>query len=372
MSIVATEPNQNGTQQAQTQLPAAAQQRQRIVVHDNSQFGNLLDTAKFEHLWRLSQTFASSDLVPEQFRGKAQNCFIGIQMAIRLGVDPFMFLQNCYVVHGRPGIEGKLGIALANSSGVFTGPIQYRLEGAGKTRSCTAYATDSETGELLEMTVDWAMVEAEGWDKKAGSKWKTMPEIMFRYRSAMFLIKAYHPEVLMGMTTKEELEDEPPMPLARVDVQQASPGLDALADRLSNQSKTDEATLVRWRDEFANAATVEAADAIRESTAGHNLSDEESAQVAAWHIEAVNRIEAAKQATANDQQSDKLAADLGKFRDACSAAAKLSEVEAADTALRGPNGRTLEPHETELADGWKAEALKRIRDSRGDWGNKTE
>lgn len=195
----------NGNGQLATQ--PTQQPRQHLVVHDSSQFANLLDTAKFEHLWRLSNAFSRSELVPAQFVGKPENCFIAIQMAIRLGVDPFMFMQSCYIVHGRPGLEAKLAIALANSSGVFKGPIQFRMEGEGKQRQCTAFATVRETDERIEMTVSWAMVEAEGWNKKNGSKWLTMPEIMFRYRAAMILIRTHCPEVIMGMQSKEEIED---------------------------------------------------------------------------------------------------------------------------------------------------------------------
>lgn len=210
---------------------------QRMVVQDSSQFANLLDTAKYEHLWRVAQTFAASELVPAQFQKNAPNCYVAIQMAIRLGVDPFMFLQSCYVVHGRPGIEAKLAIALANKSGVFLGPIQYRLEGDGKSRRCTAYATVRETREEISMTVDWSMVEAEGWSKKAGSKWLTMPEVMFRYRSAMMLIRTHCPEVIMGMHSADELEDS-----ARpqtITVHPAAQSLDALADRLLGEQAAE-------------------------------------------------------------------------------------------------------------------------------------
>lgn len=186
--------------------------KQIRVVEDNGQFATLLDTARFEHLWRLANTFAASDLVPQQFRGKPANCFIALQMAFRLGVDPMMLLQCCYIVHGKPGIEAKLAIALANHSGKFHGPIRYALTGSGKTRACTAYATDKASGEDVSQMVTMEMAEAEGWTKKDGSKWKTLPDLMLQYRAAMFLIRLNCPEVLMGMSSTEELEDsgQPP------------------------------------------------------------------------------------------------------------------------------------------------------------------
>jgi hypothetical protein len=61
------------------------------------------------------------------------------------------------------------------------------------------------------------MAKAEGWLDKAGSKWKTMPELMLKYRAAAFFGRLYAPEVLMGMQTSEEVIDITPMQPASVD-----------------------------------------------------------------------------------------------------------------------------------------------------------
>jgi hypothetical protein len=163
--------------------------------------------ANMAGLWRLATSYSRSKIVPEQYRGNPDDCFIACQMAFRWKADPFMVMQSSYVVHGKPGIEGKLAIALINSSGKIKGRVKYKFHGEGKTRACTAYATDAESGETVESTVTWAMVEAEGWLGKSGSKWKTMPDVMFTYRSATFLVRQFYPEVLMGMRTVDELHD---------------------------------------------------------------------------------------------------------------------------------------------------------------------
>ena len=180
------------------------QSREIRVVEDHGQFQNLLDTARFEHLYRLAQMFASSTLVPDSFRGNPANCFIGIQMALRCGVDPFMFLQKMYVVHGRPAIETQLAVAMANASGVFSKRIGYQLEGSGAARSCTARATIRDTGEIVEQTVSVEIAQAMGWWTKKDSLWPKMTDLMLQYRSAMWLIRTNCPEVLMGMMSKEE------------------------------------------------------------------------------------------------------------------------------------------------------------------------
>ena len=178
-----------------------------LNVLDNGEFNTLMDSDRFAQMQRVGTMFSQSDLVPEVFRGKPANCMVALQMAFRLKIDPLALLQSMYVVHGKPGLEAKMVIALINTRGPFDGPIQWRFDGEGKSRSCTAYATHRNTKERCEATVTWAMVEAEGWLGRTGSKWKTMPEIMFQYRSAAFLGRLYCPEVILGLSTSDELQD---------------------------------------------------------------------------------------------------------------------------------------------------------------------
>lgn len=176
-----------------------------------------LDMARFEAAQRVGTLLASSTMVPKQFENNVANCVIALNLAERLRVDPFMMMQSMYVVHGRPGIEAKLAIALIEGTGRFT-PLQYRLEGMGKTKkdverpdSCVAWAKDLKTGELIEgPKVTWAMAEAERWTQDKGtetSKWQTIPDLMFRYRAAMFFARVNCPGALLGLRSSEELED---------------------------------------------------------------------------------------------------------------------------------------------------------------------
>jgi hypothetical protein len=51
------------------------------------------------------------------------------------------------------------------------------------------------------------MAKAEGWYNKTGSKWRTMPELMLRYRAATFLIRSVAPDIALGFPTTEEAID---------------------------------------------------------------------------------------------------------------------------------------------------------------------
>jgi hypothetical protein len=51
------------------------------------------------------------------------------------------------------------------------------------------------------------MVKGEGWLDKAGSKWKTMPEVMFQYRAASYFGNLFAPDIMNGMYSVEEVKD---------------------------------------------------------------------------------------------------------------------------------------------------------------------
>lgn len=188
---------------------------EQMVVHDTGEYSMLFDSAKFNQAWRVANAFASSGLVPDHFKNNPAGVFVVLHMATRLDLDPFMALQKVYMVHGRPGMEAQLIIALVNARGPFQGPIRWETGGTGDTRQWTAYATHKTTGERCEATVTWGMVTQEGWNKdkpmKSGgvqkSKWNTLPDLMGRYRSATFLARLFCPEVILGLSTADELED---------------------------------------------------------------------------------------------------------------------------------------------------------------------
>lgn len=168
------------------------------------------DEHNFAMAQRQAKALAASDLVPAQFKGNMPNVLIAMDMANRLGASPMMVMQNLHIIHGRPGWSSQFLIATLNKSGKFT-PLRYETRGDdphAKDYRVRAVATDRETGELCEGPwVTWRLVEGEGWSKKNGSKWLTMPDVMFRYRSAAFWIRLYSPETAMGIHTADEVAD---------------------------------------------------------------------------------------------------------------------------------------------------------------------
>lgn len=158
---------------------------------------------------RAAKLLASSSLVPKEFQNNIANCVVALNMANRMGADPLMTMQNLYIVHGRPSWSSQFLIATFNTCGRFSA-LRYRWTGqpGTDTHGCVAYAIELSTGELLEGSeITVGMAKREGWYGKTGSKWQSMPEQMLRYRAAGWFIRAYAPELAMGLHTSEEVAD---------------------------------------------------------------------------------------------------------------------------------------------------------------------
>lgn len=163
----------------------------------------------FALVQRVANMFASSSIVPQRFQNNVANCAIALEMAQRLGASPLMVMQNLYVVHGTPGWAAKFLIACFNQCGRFTS-IRYAFQGTpGKDDwGCRAWAIEKETGERLEgPLITIQLAKDEGWYKRDGSKWKTIPEQMLRYRSGAWFINTVAPEISMGLKTEDEIGD---------------------------------------------------------------------------------------------------------------------------------------------------------------------
>lgn len=163
----------------------------------------------FDLIQRTAKLFASSNIVPTQFQGNLPNCVIAVDMALRMGANPLMVCQNLYIVHGRPAWSAQFLIATINQCGRFSA-IRYEFQGKPGTDDwgCKAVATELATKEKLEgPLITIGLAKKEGWYGKSGSKWQTMPELMLRYRAAAWFVRAYAPEIAMGLQTAEEVKD---------------------------------------------------------------------------------------------------------------------------------------------------------------------
>jgi hypothetical protein len=80
----------------------------------------------------------------------------------------------------------------------------------GKPYACTCW-TEKDGRKVTGIKITMDMAEKEGWSKKNGSKWVTIPQVMLRYRAASFFARMNCPELSIGLYSKEELDDFTPI-----------------------------------------------------------------------------------------------------------------------------------------------------------------
>jgi hypothetical protein len=172
-----------------------------------------------EEAYRMATWMSQSDIVPQRYQNNPGSCMIAYDFSLRLGVSYLTVMQHVYQVHGRPSMEATLAIALVNASGLFVDPLDYEVVGTdakNKDYKVRAFATRAATGTVLYGPwINWDLVTGEGWDKKQGSKWLTMPEQMFHYRAASWFQRRHCPEVTMGMMTTEEAAELEAVPFQK-------------------------------------------------------------------------------------------------------------------------------------------------------------
>ncbi len=193
---------------ADTQVAVTEEKKEKRQMVTDYSLGIFGTSDNFIMATQMAKMLAASTIVPQTFQRNEANCLIAIEQAQRLHVSPLMVMQNLNVIQGKPSWSSKFLIAAINNSGKFDTELQFeeKRDKNGKPFSCMAWAM--KNGRKVEgMIVDMDMADDEGWTKKNGSKWKTMPQLMLRYRAASFFSSLQCPELTMGLYTKEEIID---------------------------------------------------------------------------------------------------------------------------------------------------------------------
>ena len=167
------------------------------------------DLQSFELMQRIANGFSKSTLVPKEYQGNISNCMIALNLAQRMNADHLMVMQNLIIVHGRPTWSAQYLIATANMCGRFSA-IRFEFFGDKNedTWGCRAWAIEQVTGEKLTGSdVTIAIAKKEGWYGKNGSKWQSIPQQMLMYRAGAWWVRAYAPELSMGLMTADEATD---------------------------------------------------------------------------------------------------------------------------------------------------------------------
>ncbi len=186
------------------QIPQAKELR---VVHDDGPLSYLLDTARFEHLYRIAGILARSALTPKHLKAATQeettaNCFRVVNQAMRWGFDPFAVADESYVVGMKLAYQGKLAAAVVNSRAGLKGPLYATYAGAEKTPQRTVEISGTFKDEDRPRTIKVCVADV----KTDNKLWTTNPDQKLFYTGATMWARRHCPEILLGVLTDHDLE----------------------------------------------------------------------------------------------------------------------------------------------------------------------
>ena len=192
---------------AETKNSVATHNQNNAPAKLNTDFslGIFGSSDNFTMATQMAKAFAQSTIVPREYQGNFANGLVAIDMANRLKTSPLTVMQNLDVIQGRPAWRATFLIAMINSSGKYDMELQFEEETDknGAPYACTCW-TEKDGRRVTGIKVTMDMAKAEGWTNKNGSKWRTMPQVMLRYRAASFFSRMNCPELSNGLYTTEE------------------------------------------------------------------------------------------------------------------------------------------------------------------------
>lgn len=142
---------------------------------------------------------ADSDLAPKDYRNKAGNVIIAVQMGAELGLAPMQALQNISVINGRPAVWGDAMLALVQQSGLMEW-IEETDDGDEAT--CRVQRRGYPTPTVATFSDDDA--KAAGLLGKPGP-WQQYRPRMRKLRARAFALRDAFADVLRGLCSAEEV-----------------------------------------------------------------------------------------------------------------------------------------------------------------------
>jgi len=148
---------------------------------------------------RVAEFLAGSDIVPDAFRKRPANVWLALDMGAHMGLKPFQTFRAVHVIKGTPtfSAEAMRGMAMA----------------AGHTVTVTSTPTEATVSikradGLGEGTTTFTLAQAKqaGYLGKGGN-WASDPESMLVARATSRCAKRVIPDLLMGLTMTEEMDD---------------------------------------------------------------------------------------------------------------------------------------------------------------------
>jgi len=194
------------TQTTTEQAVVVAPKREIRPVHDESPVAYLMDTARFEHCYRIAQMMSRASLIPKHLKGDgpeqtAANCFLVVNQSLRWEMDPFAVAPETYEVGGKLGFQGKLVAAVVNARAGLSERLAYTFNDK-KGDELEVTVTGKLRGETESRSVSVTVKEA----RTQNQMWTKDPYQKLCYTGATKWARRHCPEIMLGVYTDDDLE----------------------------------------------------------------------------------------------------------------------------------------------------------------------
>lgn len=206
--------------------------------------GNVSTISMFDmmdKIERMANIMASSrSMIPKHFQGSPGDCMAVVMQSMQWGMNPYAIAQKTFLINGTLGYESQLVNAVITSLAPIKGRMQFRWEGAwekiiGKFKSVesktkkddngnpkTFIFPDWKTEDEIGLTVTvWATFKDEEEPRELtlmltqartrnSTLWTEDPKQQLAYLAIKRWSRLYCPDVIMGLYTPDELDQEQP------------------------------------------------------------------------------------------------------------------------------------------------------------------
>lgn len=166
----------------------------------------MLDTGMFAQMQRAARAMAAGSLIPQHLKvagdemATQANCLRVINQAYRWQFDPFAVMDQSFVIGGKLGFQGQLVLAAVNTHAPLKERLHYAYKNSGDDRTIQITGTFKGESKAKSITVRVGDVRTKNqmWDKD--------PDQKLIYTGVVKWARAHCPEIIMGVTTMEDIE----------------------------------------------------------------------------------------------------------------------------------------------------------------------
>lgn len=146
----------------------------------------------------------SESAVPKHLRGNPGACLGVVIQAGDWGISPYAAANKSYVVNDRLAYEAQLINAVILRRAPIKGRFKFAYAGEGEKRRCKVSVICSDGEE-----VSYESPEVGKIPVKNSPLWKGDPDQQLAYYSSRAMCRRHFPDVILGVYTPDEMEEDP-------------------------------------------------------------------------------------------------------------------------------------------------------------------